>query len=38
MNRKTRAGWCRALDPADLSFLAAYHHVCLKTRLESRRS
>lgn len=31
-----RLAWLRALSEKELSYLATYHHVCLRIKLESR--
>lgn len=36
MLAKARSRWLSALTEEDLRYLAAYHHVCEKTTLETR--
>jgi hypothetical protein len=36
MKRNARLQWCDALDASDLSYLAAYHHVCMKFKVDSQ--
>jgi hypothetical protein len=34
MKSTKRLRWLRALSEADLSYLATYHHICLRIKLE----
>lgn len=36
LNAAKRQAWFNALSEEDLAYLATYHHVCLRLKLESR--
>jgi len=36
MKPTKRRQWFRALSEADLRYLATYHHICLRIKMESR--
>ena len=38
MKPAKRLSWLRALSEEDLSYLATYHHVCLRIKMDSQQA